>query len=275
MSVQTKNISKGMTQIMTNKPIVYSKPGMREISPQTDIVYKYLGSDRLHADLYLPRAPAPVVRSPLVIFIHGAVPRGVEPKEWASYVSWGQLIASSGMAAITFNHSLLWSDGYDPDGLLAGATDTGDLIAFVRDNSDSLNLDPDRIGLVAFSAGGPLLAAPLADSHAYLRCVVGFYSYLGEPLPADSHDAGRFSPSSALRRDTSATPVFVAKAGLDQPEINDSIDDFVDTARSLRREVSLVFHPSGQHGFDIMDDDATSRAIIRQSVEFMKSHLLG
>src|ERR1700676_2415383 len=170
---------------MTNKPIVYSTREMREISPQTNILYKYLGSDRLVADLYLPRAPS-VVRSPVVIFIHGAVPRGAEPKDWASYVSWGQLIASSGMAAITFNHSLLWSDGYDPDGLLAGATDTGDLIGFVRDNSDSLNVDPDRIGLMAFSAGGPLLAAPLADSHAFLRCVVGFYSYLGEPPPAYS-----------------------------------------------------------------------------------------
>jgi acetyl esterase/lipase len=260
---------------MTNKPIVYSKPEMREISPQTNILYKYLGGDRLFADLYSPRAPAAFARHPVVVLIHGAVPRGVEPKEWANYVSWGQLIASSGMAAITFNHSLLWSDGYDPEGLLAGATDTGDLIAFVRDNSDSLSLDPDKIALVAFSAGGPLLAAPLADSHAYLRCVVGFYSYLGEPLPPDSYDAGRFSPSSALRRDTSATPAFVAKAGLDRPEINDSIDDFVETARSLGREVSLVYHPNGQHGFDSMDDDETSRAIIRQSVAFMKSHLLG
>ena len=259
---------------MTNKAIVYSTPEMREILPQTNLLYKYLGSDRLVADLYLPRAPGAVARYPVVVVIHGAVPRGVAPKDWASYVSWGQLIASCGMAAITFNHSLLWSEGYDPDALLAGATDTGDLLAFVRDNSSSFGLDPDRIGLMAFSAGGPLLAAPLADSHAFLRCVVGFYSYLGEPLPPDSDDAGRFCPSNALKRDTTATPVFIAKAGLDRPQINDSIDDFVDTARSLGREVSLVYHPTGQHGFDIMDDDGTSRAIIRQSVEFMQSHLL-
>jgi len=269
------NLARYELKPMTNKAIVYSTPEMREISPQTDILYKYLGSDRLVADLYLPRTPASDARYPVVVFLHGAVPRGVEPKDWASYVSWGQLIASSGMAAITFNHSLLWGEGYDPDGLLAGATDTGDLIGFVRDNSDSLGLDPDRIGLMAFSAGGPLLAAPLADSHAYLRCVAGFYSYLGEPLPPDSHDAGRFSPSNALKKvGASATPVFIAKAGLDRPEINDSIDDFVDTARSLGCELSLVDHPTGQHGFDIMNDDDTSRAIIRQSVEFMKSHLL-
>ncbi len=258
---------------MTNKPIVYSTPEMREISPQANILYKYLGSDQLVADLYLPTNPA-VEKHPVVVFIHGAVPPSVGPKDWAGYVSWGQLIASCGMAAMTFNHSLLWSSGYEPAGLLSGAADTRDLIRFVRDNSDSFGLDPDRICLMAFSAGGPLLAAPLAESPSYLRCVVGYYSYLGEPLPADSHDEGRFSPSNALRQaGTSAAPLFIAKAGLDRPEINSSIDHFVDVAHSIGCQIVLADHPTGHHGFDIVDDDNRSRAIIRESVEFMKSHL--
>ena len=32
-------------------------------------------------------------------------------------------------------------------------------------------------------------------------------------------------------------------------------------------------HPQGRHGFDILDDDARSRAIIRRTLEFLRAAL--
>ena len=260
----------------TTKPIVYSTPGMREVQPRKDLVYKTVGDENLLADLYLPAGGQASAPYPIVAFIHGAVPEGIgiKPKDWAVFVSWAKLIASSGMAAITFNQRLCWKNGFDPSGVSAGAADTEDLIRYVRDNSKSLGVDPDRICIAAFSAGGPLLAPLISESPDYVRCYVGFYPYLGDPLPADPAEAGRFSPLAALKRSgRKLPPFFIAKAGLDMPLMNDSIDAFVEAGNSTGAEITLVDHPTGHHAFDIMDDDDTSRAIIKQAVDFMRSRL--
>jgi acetyl esterase/lipase len=266
---------------MAKKPIVYAIPGMDEISPRRNLVYKTNGDEKLLADLYLPVAKHGQAAYPVVIFIHGAVPEGVKPKDWAAYMSWGRLLASSGIAAITFNLRLYgsWKGGYDSASVPIAATDVEDLVRYVRDNGVRLGVDPDRICLAAFSAGGPLLSVSLRQSPAYVRCYVGFYSYLGDPMSPNSPDAGRFSPLVALKSPgIRIPPMFIAKADLDQTRLNgtnlnETITSFVDADRAIGSEVTLVEHPNGRHGFDIVDDDDTSRAIIKKAVQFMKSHL--
>jgi acetyl esterase/lipase len=261
---------------LTAKPIVYSTPGMHEVSPRSDLVYKTVGGEKLLADLYLPAGKPASAPYPVVAFIHGAVPEAIvtKPKDWAAYVSWGKLIASSGMAAVTFNHRLCWKNGYDPSSVSAASADTEDLIRYIRGTSRSLGVDPDRICIAAFSAGGPLLAPLIGASPDYVRCYVGFYCYLGDPLPADPADAGRFSPLAALKRaGRKMPPFFIARAGLDLTPFNDSIDAFVEAGNSTGNKITLVDYPTGHHGFDIIDDDDTSRAIIKQAVDFMSLHL--
>ncbi|KAB3531566.1 hypothetical protein [Alkaliphilus serpentinus] len=46
-------------------------------------------------------------------------------------------------------------------------------------------------------------------------------------------------------------------------------DDFVLKGKGLGIEVE---HPTGHHGFDIKNNDDTSRAIILQSIDFIKNH---
>jgi len=93
---------------LTAKPIVYSTPGMDEVSPRSGLVYKTVSGEKLLADLYLPVGKPASAPHPVVAFIHGAVPEAIvtKPKDWAAYVSWGKLIAASGMTAVTFNHRL-------------------------------------------------------------------------------------------------------------------------------------------------------------------------
>jgi acetyl esterase/lipase len=253
------------------KRIVYSVPGMENIPVRKDLTYKNADGQTLTADVYLP-AEDKRTPNPVVILIHGGVPPGVHPKDWGVFVSWGQLIGASGMAAVTFNHRLLWNNGFDAASLAAATQDLSDLLGFLRDTAASLSIDASRVGLMAFSAGAPLLTETITKPTDPVRCLVGFYPYLGPPLTSPN-EAPRFSALDSLRLAGKLPPMFVAKAGRDQPTLNASIDAFVDQAKTRDVDVRLIEHPEGVHGFDIWNDDDTSREIIRQAVQFMRKYL--
>ena len=67
-------------------------------------------------------------------------------------------------------------------------------------------------------------------------------------------------------------PIFIARAGLDQPMINRTIDLFVEEALAGNAQLDLMNHPSGRHGFDILDDDR-SREIIARAVACAQVHV--
>lgn len=256
---------------MANDRIVLSIPGMEQAARHTDLNYKSAGNDKMLADLYLPATsnkPAPVV-----ILIHGALPPGMDGKGHGHFVSWGELIAASGMAAVVLNHRARWAGAYFPESLPQAAEDLSDVANFVRSNASRFNLDASRICLFAFSAGGPLLAAPLRERWPDVRCVVAFYTVLGEPLPGSAEE-GRFSALAGLADGGKPPPTFIAKAGKEfMPLINPSLDEFAKVARERGAEVRLEVHPTGEHAFDGRNDDDTSRLIIRNAVEFIRSHL--
>jgi len=176
------------------------------------------------------------------------------------------------MAAVTFNHRLLWNNGFDASSLAAASQDLSDLLGFLRDKAGSLRIDSGRICLMAFSAGGPLLTETIVRPSDSVRCIVGFYPYLGPPLTL-TNEPSRFSALDSLRSAGKLPPMFIAKAGRDQPTLNASIDAFVDQAKTRDVDVRLIEHPEGVHGFDIWNDDDTSREIIRQAVQFMRKYL--
>jgi dienelactone hydrolase len=173
-----------------------------------------------------------------------------------------------------FNHRLRWDNGFVAQSLAQAAEDLRDLIRFLRDNASPLAVDTERMCVVAFSAGGPLLAAPIRAPPRAVRCIVGLYSYLRNPRPG-STDGPQYSAIEALSANARRVPMFVAKAGKDTALINDSIDTFAARARELGAPIEVATHPEGAHGFDILNDDDTARAIIRRCVEFIASHLGG
>ena len=87
------------------RPVVYKVPGMDRVSVRRDIVYKS-GDPRLKMDVYAPPGLAAGERRPAVLFIHGGTGPQTNPKDWGIFVSWGRLVAASGMAAVTFTHRL-------------------------------------------------------------------------------------------------------------------------------------------------------------------------
>ena len=67
--------------------------------------------------------------------------------------------------------------------------------------------------------------------------------------------------------------MFIARAGLDAPLVNASIDLFVREALSANATLDFANHSHGQHGFDILDNNERSREIIARAVAFVKTHV--
>jgi hypothetical protein len=68
-------------------------------------------------------------------------------------------------------------------------------------------------------------------------------------------------------------PMFIARAGLDSPDLNDGLDRFVQAALKHNVSVEVLNHATGHHGFDIEDNNARSREILKRTIEFLKTHI--
>jgi dienelactone hydrolase len=238
-----------------SKRIVYHVDGMRDVRVQREVVYKRDGAAELKMNIYSPARLSGDARVPAVFFVHGGpIPEQfTPPTQWGVFVSYGELAAASALVGVTFSHRL-----YAPTDYERSRADVAAAIEYVREHATQLNVDADRIALWYFSGGGPLLSAVLRDRPAYVRCVLAFYAFL------DKRD---------VREKGGGLPMFIARAGLDQPLINQSIDAFVQEALAGNVPLELMHHPAGRHGFDILDDDERSREIIARAVAFAQVHV--
>ena len=259
--------------------IVYEIPGMEKIRAQRDIIYKRVADAELRMDVYQPPNLPRGARRPAVVFLHGgALPPNLltKPKEWGSYVSYGQLVAANGFVGITFNHRFY---GWDMKSLTDARSDVADAIAYIRGNAERLGIDSERISLWALSAGSLFLGPAISDAPSFVRCMVFYYSVmdlesLRKERPAITDDVTReFSP---LRRLEAAgrkfAPIFIARAGRDEPAFNVAVDSFIQKALSAKATLDFSNHAEGQHGFDVLDNNERTREIIRRTLEFIKAH---
>lgn len=261
---------------IASKRLLYSLPGMERIKAQKNVTYKTVAGDELKADVYAP----PKVRArelrPAIVFIHGgALPPNLltKPKEWGVFESYGQLAAASGFIGVTFNHRY-----YGYNYLDAAQADVNDLIVYIRGNAEQFGIDKERIFIWAFSGGGVFLSHALRDAPTYIRGIIAYYAVLDlrslrKTIPAAISDKTLedFSPLFYLTGKNIA-PLFVARAGQDNPNLNKSLDEFVREATAKNLNVDFSNHAAGQHAFDTLNDDARTREIIKRTLEFIKNH---
>lgn len=257
-------------------PVVYSIPGMDRVEVRRDVAYRTVGETVLKMDVYVPPGLASGERRPAVLFVHGGpVGPTMSPKDWGGYLSYGRLAAASGFVGVTFNHRFY---GAKEAALAAGDVDT--LVAHVRTSADSLHVDPDRLALWAFSGGGTFLSRPLAERPPYLRALVSYYAVLdnrvprpGAPNVLSAEERRALSPAAQLGAGAPFPFMFIARAGKDDPLLNATVDTFVREGLAAGLPLELLNHPSGRHGFDVLDDDARSKEILARTLEFLKTHL--
>jgi hypothetical protein len=260
---------------ISQKRAVYHIAGMERAIVRKDVVYRTTDAGPLTMDLYYPADTGAGMRLPAVVLVAGYNDVGYEKmlgvkfKEMGMSISWGQLIAASGLVAIAYTNR---EPGEDLDALLHG----------VRENAAALGIDGDRIGVWACSGNVPLaLSALIRHGRDFVKCGALLYGYMldldGATGVAEAAVTFRFTNPNAgkslddLREDL---PLFIVRAGEEQfPHLNDSIDRFVATALSLNRPMTLVNHAEGPHSFDLLHDSETSRRIIRQVLDFLTSQL--
>ncbi len=259
---------------------VYSVPGMDKVRAVRDRVYARPDGQELLADVYIPAGLSADARRPAVVFIHGGpLPAGAgpaawpKPKEWGIFRSYGELAAASGFVGVTFNHRLHSLEAYD-----TSAADVQALLQHVRANAAELQVDPDRIAVWAYSGGGPLLAFAFHETPSWLKAVVSYYAILDLPTEGTAPGASdRLSPVKHLKASTGPVPpVFIARAGIDSPAINASVESFVAAALARNVMLELFTLPEARHGFDLdMGDNNTPRAreALERTIAFLRARL--
>jgi acetyl esterase/lipase len=254
--------------------IVHPLPAGPPARMLKDLPYGGDGSPELRMDVYLPAAPA-AGALPVVLLVHGGpIPR-MGAKRLGVFVSYGELLAASGLAAVAIDHRFL-----APERLPDAAADVATALAYVRGQAGELGVDGERVALWAFSGGGPLLSVGLRDGGLRVRALVAFYAALDlrESSPGAAGGLGEaerreLSPLHHLNDGATVPPMLIARAGQDHPALNATIDRFVAAALARNVTFDLLNHASGRHGFDILDDDARSREIIARAVGFLQHHL--
>ena len=260
---------------ITQKQVIHRVRGVEAVRVRRDVPYGVTSSGTLAFDLYAPLGAEPPGRAPVVVIVGGYPDPGFKTmlgsrfKEMGQVTSWGRLIAASGIAAIAYANEEPGSDLHA-------------LLAHVHANAKELGLDPDRMGIFACSGNVPLaLSLLLRGADEVPKCAALLYGFTldldGASAVADAaKQFGFANPAAgsgveALARDV---PLLLVRAGRDStPGLNESLDRFVARALAANLPVAVANHAEGVHAFDLFDGGATSRAVIDQTLAFLRTHL--
>jgi tetratricopeptide (TPR) repeat protein len=231
---------------ITRHGLIHRVPAMASVRVTREVAYRP-GDGRTNTlDLYLPANATPGTPLPAVIFINGVGDAGDNPfRDWAIYQDWGRLVAAEGMAGVVY--------GVAPERTREGP---GEVADFLRREGPRLGIDGERLGLFACSANAGVGLPWAMGAAPGLKCAVIYYG----GVPVDS-----------LRPDL---PVYYVKAQKDAANLNNTIDGLWTRARESMAPWTIVLGRGLPHAFDAVDPSEPSRAIVRQTVEFWRAHLV-
>jgi hypothetical protein len=260
---------------ITKKRVIYEMAGTDAVEIHRGIEYRRDDSGPLTMDVYYPAQAGSVSRG-AVVFIIGFSDIGARrvigcsANEMESFISWGRLVAASGLVAVTY------TTGLDP------AADAIAIVEHVHQRASSLRIDVQKVGLWACSGHVPVaLSLLMQEARGGLSAAALCYGYMldaeGSDGVASAAKMFHFVNATAgrsvadLRQDI---PMLVVRAGQDQmPGLNEALDGFVTAALKRNLPVAFLNHPTGPHAFDTADDSPESRATIRQTLAFLQARL--
>lgn len=255
---------------IARKKVVYQMPGADAVTIRRDEVFRVTDAGPLTMDLYYPPVAKAGARLPAIVVVTGfsgarPSPLGCAFKDMEWSVSWGRLIAASGIVAIFYTNR-------DPE------EDVEALVQYVRQNAPSLGVDEQRVGVLATSGNVPLALSVLMRHGQQLKCAVMCYGFMldldGSTGIAEAARQWGFVNAAAGKSVDDlppGLPLLVVRAGQDQfPHLNEMIDRFVAEALARNLPVTLVNHATGPHSFDLLDDSDAARNIVEQILAFMR-----
>ena len=255
---------------IARKRVLYTLPGMDDVTIRRQVEYRRTGDSALTADFYYPPGSGSGAPLPAVVFVVGFPDPGARrvigctANEMGSYISWAQLVAASGLVAVTYVNQ-------EP-------ADVHAVFDYVRLNAAALGVDAGRIGVWSCSGSGPMgLSVLMQDGPQAPRCGVLLYPYtldLDEPggTAAAAKQWGFTDACAGKTLDDFPRdrPLFIARAGQDQmPALTETLDRFAGVALARNLPITIVNHAGGPHAFDLFDDSDTTRNVVEQILAFL------
>lgn len=214
-------------------------------------------------DLYYDAAVAG--KRPTLALVSGTE----DARGWGGFRDFGRLAAQRGFAAVIPTKRF----PRGADGARQGRDDTLALLERIGTLAPDV-IDPDRLCVWAFSAGGKTLGAVYAEGAPAVDCVLAFYPVLSlrgfgatDPAWLAAHSPAEMLAASA---GGPLPPTLVVRAGRDSSAINDGIDAFTSAALRRNLPLTLINLPEARHAFDWFNDDAWARDAIEASFEFAR-----
>ena len=219
-------------------PVVLKLPGVDRVKTAA---VEYVSGRVM--DVYYPADFNFTKTAPVVVFVMGYSTDftqnwfGAKLKDLGQYVSWGQLVAASGMIGAAYETD------YPDDDIDA-------VLGYILANGPSLGMDSTRIALFGCSGNSlTALSALAAKNAAYTRSlrggvimypIISYFMNKGEDvLPAPF--------KRQLRRDL---PIFMVTIGDERPEWKDGVSTFLSSTSGQGYPLEVAYYEKGVHGFD-------------------------
>jgi len=229
-------LSAAVAGAQTPPRFLYPAPAADTFVVTQDVQYGASAETALKMDVFRPKGAA---TAPALIFFNRAA--GADRRH-PFYLGWAQTTASKGVVAIL------------PD--LRNGSEAQDftlLVPYLTQHASELGIDPNAIAVYAGS-GNVFTAFPTVEDPK-MSAIKAAVMYYGSAQVKE------------FRRDL---PVLYVRAGLDRPEVNQAITAIATRAVSDNAPITLLNHPTGYHAFEMRNDDEATRAIIDQTISFVK-----
>jgi acetyl esterase/lipase len=161
-----------------------------EVTLTKDVTFSVIGEEKMRFDFAAPKTGGPY---PCIVGLHGGAWKGGSRKDLSLPSLWVDVgikdrsfieeAASRGFVAVSVSYRLAPQHKFP-----AQIHDVKAAIRYLRAHAKELNLDPDRIGIVGFSAGGHLAAlvgttdkdagfdvGECLEYSSRVKCVVDFF----------------------------------------------------------------------------------------------------
>jgi dienelactone hydrolase len=222
-------------QAVAQERFVGVRPDPKSFTAERDIAYG--SAPDLKYDLYRPSGNAVV---PILIVANIT---GADYRTWPGYIGWGESGAAAGFAVVLYKASSAGSPA-DFDAVMAS----------ISERADALHVDPHRV-VIWCGSSNVRLGLPLAMdfTRGYIRGVVVYYGSADVPT---------------IR---TGLPVLLVRSGLDATGLNEQINALVARALAANAPWIIENDAAGYHGFDVLNDNEVSRAIIGRTIDFIRS----
>lgn len=233
-------------------PLHFPEPSPQAVRVSNDIRFATIDTMSLLMDVYRPNDAS--TSSPALIFYTLYWPgEGASLRQSDWYKSWARIAAANGIVAIVPDLRAEPGTGNATTPVRALGDDFQRLMTYLTEHASCYGVDPSRIAV--YAASGAAWAALPAIEDSMQSAIKAAVIYYGS------------ANIQSFRRDL---PLLWIRAGLDSERTNSAIARASSLALSQNAPVTLLNHPTGRHAFEGRDKNAATRAIIEQTLAFVK-----